>query len=108
LGVAGRLCGRGSKSGQHGLKTVQRLTGLGNIYLEQVYTFGTIDRVPTERVITTCYYALIQVEPTLEQLSPKYEATWHPISFFFFNYVIDGMVIFQDIAVSDRDVQGTT
>jgi len=62
------------------LQTVRRLTGLDNIYMEQVYTFGNVGRVPTERVITTCYYALIPVEPTLDQLSPEYEATWHPIS----------------------------
>ncbi|GAA4406185.1 NUDIX domain-containing protein [Nibrella viscosa] len=62
------------------LQTVQRLTGLENIYMEQVYTFGEVRRVPTERVITTCYYALIRVEPTLDQLSPHYQATWHPLS----------------------------
>lgn len=62
------------------LQTVQRLTGLRNVYMEQVHTFGAVDRVPSERVITTCYYALIAVEPTLTQLSPTFEATWHPIS----------------------------
>ena len=62
------------------LQTVQRLTGLDAIYMEQVYTFGSVTRVPTERVITTCYYALIRVEPTLEKLSAKYQATWHPLS----------------------------
>ena len=60
--------------------TVERLTGLDNVYMEQVYTFGAVYRVPTERVITTCYYALIEVEPTLSKLSHEYGATWHPIS----------------------------
>jgi len=60
--------------------TVERLTGLENVYMEQVYTFGNVLRVPTERVITTCYYALIEVEPTLAQLSPEFGATWWPIS----------------------------
>lgn len=62
------------------LTSVQRLTGLTNIYMEQVYTFGGVGRVPTERVITTSYFALIRVEPTLDQLSPAYQATWHPLS----------------------------
>ncbi len=61
-------------------KTVQRLTGLQNVYMEQVYTFGDVYRVPTDRVITTCYYALIEVEPTLGMLSHEYGATWKPIS----------------------------
>lgn len=60
--------------------TVERLTGLQNVYMEQVYTFGDVLRVPTERVITTCYYALIEVEPTLTALSPAYGATWWPVS----------------------------
>lgn len=60
--------------------TVERLTGLENVYMEQVYTFGDVSRVPTERVITTCYYALIEVEPTLAQLSHEFGATWWPIS----------------------------
>ncbi|MFN4146212.1 MAG: NUDIX hydrolase [Runella sp.] len=59
--------------------TVERLTGLENVYMEQVYTFGDTFRVPSERVITTCYYALIEVEPTLTKLSQTFGATWHPI-----------------------------
>lgn len=62
------------------LQTVRRLTGLSSIYMDQVHTFGKMGRVPSERVITTCYYALIAVEPTLSQLSTAYEATWHPVS----------------------------
>lgn len=62
------------------LQTVQHLTGLTNVFLDQVHTFGAVDRVPSERVITTCFYALIAVEPTLAQLSTEFQATWHPIS----------------------------
>ena len=31
------------------------LTGVSNIYLEQLKTFGSIDRYPTKRVITIAY-----------------------------------------------------
>ena len=62
------------------LITVQKMTGLENIYLKQVKTFGAINRVPSERVITTCYFALINVEPTIEHLSKVHEATWFNIN----------------------------
>ncbi len=37
-------------------------TGLANIYLEQLYTFGDLRRDPRERVITIAYYALVNLE----------------------------------------------
>ncbi len=57
-------------------QTVANMTGLEDVYMEQIYTFGEVGRVPSERVITTCYYALIRVEPTLPRLSKQFEATW--------------------------------
>ncbi len=39
-----------------------RATGLENVYLQQVKTFGKVDRVDFLRVITTAYYALINPE----------------------------------------------
>ena len=36
-------------------------TGLDRVYLEQLYTFGAIDRDPRERVIAVGYYALVRL-----------------------------------------------
>jgi 8-oxo-dGTP diphosphatase len=36
-------------------------TGLNNVYLEQLYTIGEVDRDPRERVVTVTYYALVKL-----------------------------------------------
>lgn len=38
------------------------LTGLENVYLEQLKAFGRADRYPGKRVVTVAYYALIRPE----------------------------------------------
>lgn len=40
-------------------KILQITTGLDNVYLKQVKTFGSLNRVPHYRVLTVAYYALI-------------------------------------------------
>lgn len=35
--------------------------GVTDVYLEQLYTFGTLDRDPRERVVTVAYYALAKL-----------------------------------------------
>ena len=43
-------------------RELEEETGLKNIYLEQLYTFGAIGRDPRERVVTVAYYALVNLE----------------------------------------------
>lgn len=43
-------------------RELQEETGLKNIFLEQLYTFGDVDRDPRERVVTVAYYALVNLE----------------------------------------------
>src|SRR3989337_1389037 len=38
------------------------LTGVSNIFLEQLHAFGEVNRYPGKRVITLAYYALINAE----------------------------------------------
>lgn len=55
-------------------------TGIGGVYLEQLYTFGAPGRDPREHVISVAYYALV-AEAALDELhaaSDAAEAAWHP------------------------------
>lgn len=55
-------------------------TGVDNLYLEQLYTFGRPDRDPRERVISVTYYALVPADRlTLSAGSDAQEAVWFPL-----------------------------
>lgn len=55
-------------------------TGVNDVYLEQLYTFGDPGRDPRTRVITVVYYALISAE-TLRVAAgdDAAEAAWFPV-----------------------------
>lgn len=55
------------------------LTGLKNIYLEQLHGFGTVDRDPVDRTVSIAYYALINIHDHNEELLSDYKAQWFPI-----------------------------
>src|ERR671923_966332 len=42
-------------------RELEEETGLRNIFLEQLYTFGAVDRDPRERVVSVAYYALVNL-----------------------------------------------
>ena len=47
---------------QAAVRVLHTLTGLTDIYMEQLYTHSKIDRDPGQRTISVSYYALIDVE----------------------------------------------
>ncbi len=55
------------------------LSGLENIYMEQVKTFGKADRDSSGRVISTTYSAMILKSQYNEEHVNKYNAKWFPI-----------------------------
>jgi 8-oxo-dGTP diphosphatase len=52
------------------------LTGLRNLYMQQVGAFGSVDRDPGERVISIVYYALINVKDYDQSLQEQYHTNW--------------------------------
>jgi len=56
------------------------LTGLNDIYLEQLYAFGDVNRDPIERTVSVAYFALINVPDYDKRISHTYDAHWFPIS----------------------------
>lgn len=59
-----------------------KLTGLCNVFLEQLQGYGELERDPGERVISIAYYALINIDDYDEELAQQYNAKWFPINDF--------------------------
>ncbi|MFN6943891.1 MAG: NUDIX hydrolase [Cytophagaceae bacterium] len=58
-------------------RILDELTGVSDLFMEQVYTFGDVDRYPPRRVITIVYYALIK--PAAYHLKSEADAKWFDI-----------------------------
>ncbi len=56
-------------------------TGLEDIYLEQLYTFGAVKRDPRERVVSVAYYALVKLsDHKAKAATDAADAQWFPVS----------------------------
>ncbi|MFL5774293.1 MAG: NUDIX hydrolase [Flavisolibacter sp.] len=60
-------------------RVLRERTGLHDVYLEQVQTFGNLGRHPSGRVITTAYYSLVNIKSHKLQLTAN-DLHWHPVS----------------------------
>ena len=58
------------------LRELKEETGLENLYLEQLYSFGDPGRDPRGRVVTIAYYALIPAGRPLKPGSDASDAEW--------------------------------
>lgn len=62
-------------------RELQEEAGLSNVYLEQLYTFGAVDRDPRERVVSVAYYALVKLSDHAARASTDAaNARWFPVS----------------------------
>ncbi len=56
------------------------LTGLNNTYLEQLQTFGAINRDPVERTISVVYYSLVNIQDQDVNALRAHNAYWLSLS----------------------------
>jgi 8-oxo-dGTP diphosphatase len=60
-------------------RVLKEKTGLDDVFLEQVHTFGEVGRHPAGRVITIAYYSLVDIKHHQLKLSQN-ELHWHPVN----------------------------
>jgi len=77
------LMGGFLRSGENLEEAVSRVlyeyTGIKDVYMEQVGTYGKINRDVGERVISVAYYALIDLELFDDQLCKNHHARWEEL-----------------------------
>lgn len=60
-------------------RVLQKLTGLSNIYLEELHSFSNPQRDPLDRTVSLPYFSLIDINTYEKQLTNEYHAEWFPL-----------------------------
>lgn len=62
-------------------RELEEEAGLKDVFLEQLYTFGAVNRDPRERVVSVAYYALVKLAAhATKAATDAADAKWYPIS----------------------------
>lgn len=61
-------------------RIVSQLTGLDNVYMEQLYAFGDINRDAGGRIVSVAYFSLIKINEHDSQLVKEHGAFWVELS----------------------------
>lgn len=77
--VMGGFVGENESVDDAARRVLCQLTGLEDIYMEQVHAFGDVGRDPGERVISIAYYALLGPDEYDNSLLATHEAEWIPV-----------------------------
>lgn len=60
-------------------RVLKARTGLDDVYLQQVHTFGAVNRHPSGRVITTAYYSLLNINHHQLKITDN-QVHWHNVN----------------------------
>lgn len=60
-------------------RELEEETGLKDVFLEQLYTFGSVKRDPRERVVSVAYYGLVK-PAAVQAATDAAEAQWFPVT----------------------------
>jgi 8-oxo-dGTP diphosphatase len=56
-------------------------TGIDRVFLEQLFTFGDVDRDPRERIVTVAYYALVRLgDYSVTAATDARDAAWFAVN----------------------------
>lgn len=78
--LMGGFVGKDESTDDAAGRVLMQLTGMSNIYMEQLHCFSEVSRDTAGRVISIAYFALINIADYSEQLQLEHEARWFPLT----------------------------
>jgi len=78
--LMGGFVDKDENADQAAARVLNDLTGMKDIYMEQLYTFSDVNRDSAGRVVSIAYFALIDIADYDEKLQREHEAKWFPLS----------------------------
>lgn len=78
--LMGGFINRGEGTDQAATRVLSQLTGLSNIYMEQLYCFSDVDRDMAGCEISIAYFALIKISDDYNQLLAMHDACWFSLN----------------------------
>lgn len=78
--LMGGFVGLNESTDEAAIRVLNQLTGMRDIYMEQLSCFSDVARDSAGRVVSVAYYSLINIEEYSEQLQHDHEARWFPLA----------------------------
>jgi ADP-ribose pyrophosphatase YjhB (NUDIX family) len=64
---------------QAAARVLKELTGLEDVYMEQLHAFSEVERDPIERTISVTYTSLIDINKYKKQMNSDFHSEWFPL-----------------------------
>lgn len=78
--LMGGFVGQHESAEQSAVRVLYQLTGMKNIYMEQLGCFSDVNRDAAGRVISVAFFALINIKDYSTQMQLEHEAKWFPLN----------------------------
>lgn len=77
--LMGGFVGKDENADEAAARVLHDLTGMKDVYMEQLHTFSDTSRDSAGRVVSIAYFALINIAAYEEQIQGDHEAKWFPL-----------------------------